>query len=266
MHLQELFYGGLRLTVPSINARSVFLSDLHLGWRHSKPTAALDILSKCRPQTVYLVGDTLEGIHRPLDFASPEVKPLLDLLHTLQADGTQIILVPGNHDSELADPAAGARWQTQSHAIHQTLHGQRYLVLHGDVFDFADHTTSKRLQQVGSWIYPRLVRIGDALHRLGIPPKDPNQHWCTYWKLSSQRAQNHIEAFERFMVQLSRHYACDGVICGHIHRPSHQRHGDYEYFNCGDWVEHRSCVIETEFGEMMLIKDVSSWMNDREVA
>ena len=37
----------------------------------------------------------------------------------------------------------------------------------------------------------------------------------------------------------------DGVVCGHMHSPLHKRLGTLDYFNCGDWLIHRSAVIDS---------------------
>jgi UDP-2,3-diacylglucosamine pyrophosphatase LpxH len=150
-----------------------------------------------------------------------------------------------------------SRFQSGTHAIHTTYRGQRLLVTHGDVFDFVDLGTHARVRQLGSWIYPRLVHFGDALIQWGMIRKVRKEHWCTYWKLKSRRARGHIDAFERAMVAFARQYDCDGVICGHIHRPACKQLDQRWYFNCGDWVEHRSCVFETHDGEMQLVDNLS---------
>ncbi|MCU0710200.1 MAG: UDP-2,3-diacylglucosamine diphosphatase [Pirellula sp.] len=238
-------------------ARSVFLSDLHLGWRLSKPDVALEFLSRCTPQDVYLVGDTFEGLHQPLNLQSPAAARIMHVLNDMCHRGTRVTILAGNHDHHLAGMTLDSRFRTGSHAIHTTQDGKRFLVTHGDIFDFVDSGTHSRVRQLGSWIYPRLVHFGDALIQWGMIRKVRKEHWCTYWKLKSRRARRHIEAFERAMVAFAHQYDCEGVICGHIHRPACKQLDQRWYLNCGDWVEHRSCILETQDGQLQLVEDLA---------
>jgi UDP-2,3-diacylglucosamine pyrophosphatase LpxH len=238
-------------------ARSVFLSDLHLGWRLSKPDLALEFLSQCSPRYLYLVGDTFEGLHGPLNFRSATAVRFWDALRRLSERGTEIAILTGNHDSALAGIPPEVPCRHGAFALHTTLCGERFLVTHGDIFEHMESTAHTPVRQFGSWVYPRLVQLGDVLQRIRIPPGNRKRHWCTYWKLKIRRARAHIHAFERAMVELADRYGCDGVVCGHIHRPDRKRLSERWYFNCGDWVEHRSCVVETYDGRMQLIHDLT---------
>ena len=43
------------------------------------------------------------------------------------------------------------------------------------------------------------------------------------------------------------------MICGHIHHAEIRKIGNIEYFNCGDWVESCTALVENLNGEMELI-------------
>lgn len=105
--------------MPCYGARSVFVSDMHLGWSGSRPQRALAWLTQQRPQHLYLVGDTFEGITRPLDLELPCVRTLFDALERLQEEGCSIHILVGNHDHQLAESPAAIRWPIQSHTIHR---------------------------------------------------------------------------------------------------------------------------------------------------
>jgi UDP-2,3-diacylglucosamine pyrophosphatase LpxH len=202
-----------------------------------------------------LVGDTFEGLHRRLDLRSAIAARFFDILRALSAQGTRVAILTGNHDHALAEMAIEIPFYAGTHAIHTSLRGERYLVTHGDIFESMDSSAQTPAKRLGSRVYPWLVYVGDLVNRTKLLPAFHKGHWCTHWKLKVRQARAHIDAFERSMVQLSQHYGCDGVICGHIHRPdSKQLHRSW-YFNCGDWVEHRSCVLETFDGRMQLVDD-----------
>ncbi len=233
------------------DARSVFLSDLHLGWKYSKPASLIHLLSECSPDYLYLVGDTFEWFHSS-DKNADHCLSVIDLLGELSANGTTISLIPGNHDAQLAENPTFFDLDVRSSFIHRTVNGESYLVSHGDVFDHHRPQHLSAIEQFGSWMYPNIIALGDSLSKFGIRPGGPELHWCSRWKRNSKRAERHIQAFEEFMAGLAEQHQCHGVICGHIHRPAHRRIKDIWYVNCGDWVEHCSYVIENRFGELEL--------------
>src|SRR5439155_14157263 len=72
---------------------------------------------------------------------------------------------------------------------------------------------------------------------------------------SVKEAVNFIGAFEKGIVQLAREAQADGVVCGHIHTPAIHDFDGVAYFNCGDWVESRSALVEHADGRIELIRD-----------
>lgn len=239
-------------------ARSVFLSDLHLGWRYSHGFEVASYLAGSNPDYLYLIGDTFEWFrHEPFTSRS-DAAGLLRQISRLAKNGTEVFLLPGNHDSALADSNSTNAWWTvvewtiRPHVVHKSVDGGRYLVMHGDIFDMQFDSNAK-WRRFGSHLYPWLVRLGDRLHRWGVHPKATDSHWCTYWKFRSTRSVHHIRAYAEFMTSLALSQDCHGVVCGHIHFPANERLGETRYLNCGDWVEHRSCVVESPSGELEML-------------
>ncbi len=236
-------------------ARSLFLSDLHLGWRYSNGFQAAEILSQCSPEFLYLIGDTFEWLHHPRASSTASIENFLQVLGNLNEKGTRIFLLPGNHDEALAKNIACQDWLVVPSVIHECLSGTRFLIVHGDVFDLQRGCTIGFGNRLGRWIYPKLVGWGNTLARLGVYPNDEEKHWCTHWKMSSHRVKNHIQEFQGFMLDLADAHACDGVVCGHIHLPNATQTHKQLYFNCGDWIEHRSLAYECQHGELILVRD-----------
>jgi UDP-2,3-diacylglucosamine pyrophosphatase LpxH len=249
--------------MPCYGARSVFVSDMHLGWSGSRPQRALAWLAEQRPQHLYLVGDTFEGITRPLDLELPCVRTLFDALECLQEAGCSIHILVGNHDHQLAESPAAIRWPIESHTFHTTAEGKKFLVVHGDIFDASRSHHQGPTRVLGGWGYPLLVHLGHSMGQAWEAPRTPwntrHRHWCSYWKSKSARVAAYLSRYERFMVDLARDHACDGVICGHIHIPALKQIHDPQmpsmYINCGDWIEHGTCVVETQSGAMHLVLD-----------
>jgi len=80
-----------------------------------------------------------------------------------------------------------------------------------------------------------------------------------YWSLSAyvkkrvKDAVSFIGAYEQAIVRYAERYAVDAVLCGHIHSAAIHQFGDVTYYNCGDWVETCSALIEREDGAIELV-------------
>jgi UDP-2,3-diacylglucosamine pyrophosphatase LpxH len=46
----------------------------------------------------------------------------------------------------------------------------------------------------------------------------------------------------------------DGVLCGHIHSTAIRKFGNVTYYNCGDWVETCSALIEHFDGRIEILR------------
>ena len=122
-------------------ARSVFLSDLHLGWRYSHGFEVASYLAGSNPDYLYLIGDTFEWFRHEPFTSRADATGLLRQISRLAKNGTEVFLLPGNHDSALADSNSTNAWWTdvewtiRPHVVHRSVGGGRYLVMHGDIFD-----------------------------------------------------------------------------------------------------------------------------------
>ena len=72
-------------------------------------------------------------------------------------------------------------------------------------------------------------------------------------KQNVKRAINYIANFEEMMTIHTRRRQCDGVICGHIHTPTIKSLGNLTYYNCGDWVESCTALVEYQDGNIELV-------------
>jgi len=69
-----------------------------------------------------------------------------------------------------------------------------------------------------------------------------------------EKAIHYVTDFEHIMAREARLRACDGVVCGHIHRAEIREIDGLHYYNDGDWVESLTALVETYEGEMKLVK------------
>jgi UDP-2,3-diacylglucosamine pyrophosphatase LpxH len=239
-----------------ISARTLFLSDIHLGYRHARARELNEFLHKVDAESIVLVGDIVDAwsLARRA-FWTPEHTQVVRTLLARQRAGTRLVYIPGNHDASLAMLAQMLRGQFEVHRewVHRTARGERLLVIHGDQFD--------GVLSAPGW----LTRLGDHLHALIV---SMNAHVNNvrralgkpYWPLAEKlklgigTSLRFIEEFERLAAEHAQRHGYDGVVCGHIHRANLTRIGGALYANSGDWVESCSALIERSSGELALVR------------
>ena len=59
------------------------------------------------------------------------------------------------------------------------------------------------------------------------------------------------------MVTEARRRNCDGVVCGHIHKPEIREIDGIRYYNDGDWVESVTAMVEHHDGHI----EILNWAN-----
>lgn len=235
--------------------RALFVSDLHLGTKACQAEAFLDFLRLHDADRIYLVGDIVDfwRIRRGLYWPQSHNDVFQKLLRKARK-GTDLVLVPGNHDEAIRD-YCGLRFggiSIERHTVHQGADGKRYLVMHGDEFDVVVRY-AKWLALFGDWSYALALWANmhfNAVRRwLGLP----------YWSLSAylkqrvKRAVNYIGEFEQALAQEARRHGAQGVICGHIHHAAMRQVEDVTYINTGDWVESCTAVAEHWDGRFEII-------------
>ena len=62
-----------------------------------------------------------------------------------------------------------------------------------------------------------------------------------------------ISSFEKALATETRRRKCDGIVCGHIHKPEMKFVGDILYTNDGDWVESLSALVEHFDGRLEIL-------------
>lgn len=239
----------------SRHVRSLFISDVHLGARGSQAEKLLDMLKHIEAETIYLVGDIIDGWQLKSSWYWPQAhNDVVQKLLRKARKGARVIYIPGNHDEFLRD-YYGTHFggvEVVEEFIHVAADGRRYLVLHGDLFDVVIRH-AKWLALLGDKAYDAAIwantHFNWARRRLGL----------TYWSLSQwvklkvKNAVNFIGSYERTLAAEAGRRGVDGVICGHIHHAAIRDNLDFRYINCGDWVESCTAVVEQFDGEFQII-------------
>jgi UDP-2,3-diacylglucosamine pyrophosphatase LpxH len=240
----------------AVRVRTLFLSDIHLGTKGCQAETLLDFLRCYDADTIYLVGDIVDGWQLKAGWFWPQAhNDVVQKLLRKARKGTRLVYIPGNHDEFLRDYYGThlGGIEVVEDAIHVTANGMRYLVIHGDLFDV--------VIRHARW----LALLGDRAYDLAIWL---NTHFnairrafgLTYWSLSQwaklkvKNAVNFIGAFEQALAGEARRRGADGVICGHIHHAVIRGNGDISYINCGDWIESCTAVVEHFDGRFEIVK------------
>ena len=236
--------------------RAVFVSDVHLGSKHCHAAEFAEFLSGLRCRRLYLVGDIVDLWWMAQRRASWDAahNRVVENLHALARNGTELIYVPGNHDRPvrrfcgLMLPAM----QVRRRAIHTTADGRRLLVTHGDDYDGITHFGGLQ-EQFGDWLYYRILtgnRITNQVRRrLGL------RYWslAEYLKRQSDAAERYIGRFVQAGLDDAQRRGLDGIICGHIHRAALFQRDNLVYANDGDWVESLTALCEEADGSLQLV-------------
>jgi UDP-2,3-diacylglucosamine pyrophosphatase LpxH len=92
-----------------------------------------------------------------------------------------------------------------------------------------------------------------------------------YWSLSAyakrtvKDAVSFIGKFEAAVAHYADRYDVDAVLCGHIHSAAIREFGKVSYYNCGDWVESCTALVESEDGTILMVNYHSASGNGRAV-
>jgi UDP-2,3-diacylglucosamine pyrophosphatase LpxH len=236
--------------------RTVFLSDTHLGSRGSQARDLVRFLRCIECERLYLVGDIVDLWRmKNRTFWPSEHNDAVQQVLKIVKSGVDVLFIPGNHD-EAARQYCGLRFggvRVEHDAVHHAADGRTFLVTHGDQFDLVVKH-SHLLSLLGSAAYEWLIRVNrvynGARRMLGY------DYWslAQYVKLKVKSACMFVSRFEEMLANEARRRGMDGVICGHIHKAEARRHGNIAYYNCGDWTESCTAVVEHFDGSIEVIE------------
>ena len=96
-----------------LQCRSIWISDVHLGSRHSKANELLQLFERIEFETLYLVGDIVDllAMKRRVHWPNTHNKVLREIMKLSRREGSRVVYVPGNHDYALG-PWGVVRWVT----------------------------------------------------------------------------------------------------------------------------------------------------------
>ena len=237
--------------------RAGWISDVHLGTKGSQAEALLAFLRQYEFETLYIVGDLIDvwSLRRGIYWPQSHNDVIQKLLRAARK-GTKVHYIPGNHDEFVANYHGEFGGVTVvQNAIHTTADQRRLLLMHGHELDSVVQNI-KWLAHLGDVGYQFLLRLNRPLnffrHLFGL------QYWSlsAFVKQKVKSAVNYVGKFEECIARYAEDHRVHGVVCGHIHVPTVRPLGDVTYYNCGDWVESCSALVEHMDGTIELLTNL----------
>jgi len=234
---------------------AIWISDVHLGTKHSQVKALLRFLKENESDYIYIVGDFFDGWELKRNWRwESGYNTIIQKLLRKDRKQTRVTFILGNHDEFLADFVGMhfGRVRLLERTIHTGVDGRRYLVLHGHQFDGLTKF-NRMLERVGSRLYDVILDVNWYANKVG------RQLGFGYWSLSAylkgkaKSAMQYVGEYEETMVQMAWKHKVNGIICGHIHRAEIKQIRGMEYMNCGDWVESCTALVETLEGQFKVL-------------
>lgn len=247
--------------------RTLWISDVHLGTRDCQAQALLDFLARNEAQTIYLVGDIIDGWQlKKRWYWTQAHNDVIQKLLRKARKGTRIVYITGNHDMFIRDYIRqldeGKNHEPKlemggiefvDSAVHTAADGRKIWILHGDLFDGV-------VQNI-RW----LAKLGDELYMLALKVNRWLNLWrarlgLEYWSLSQylkdkvKNAVSYIDSFEVAVANEAKRQGCQAVLCGHIHRAQMREIDGILYLNSGDWVESMTAIVEDMQGALSLLQ------------
>ncbi|HEY6071003.1 MAG TPA: UDP-2,3-diacylglucosamine diphosphatase [Chthoniobacterales bacterium] len=234
--------------------RTAWISDVHLGKRTANAEALLQFLRDYECEKLYVVGDLIDIWSLRRGRFWPQIhNDVIQKILRKARKGVPVIYIPGNHD-EFVSTFAGSygNISIQERDIHVTADGRRVLIIHGHELDTVVQN-AKWLAFLGDIGYEFLLSLNPAINffrrRFGLG----------YWSLSAyakkrvKDAVNFIGEFEKAIVHYAERFQVDAVLCGHIHNAAIHQLTGATYYNCGDWVESCTALVEQMDGAIELV-------------
>jgi UDP-2,3-diacylglucosamine pyrophosphatase LpxH len=239
--------------------RTIWISDIHLGTKGCNAKLLIDFLDHTDSETMYLVGDIIDGWRLKKKFYWPaEHNDIVWRVLKRAKRGTRIVYIPGNHD-EMVRPFCGMDFggvEIRRAAFHDTADGRRLMVLHGDEFDTV-MLAHRWLAFVGDALYHLMMKLNNWVARVRTMLDLP------YWSISKaakhkvKNAVEFISKYEEVVARAAAERGVDGVVCGHIHTAEFRTFThdgrEVEYWNDGDWVEGCNALVEHFDGRMEIL-------------
>ena len=242
---------------PRLAVRTAWISDTHLGTAGCNAELLLDFLKSVDCETLYLVGDIIDGWQlRKGWYWPPRHNDIVRCVLKKAKHGTRVVYVPGNHDEafrgyvglNLGGVELGASRRSTKRPTGGTL-----LILHGDEFD-----GSRALRQVARLPWRQCLHTAaqaQSRAQLGSGASAgclTGRSRATSRRRSRTRSSSSRASRKSLPMRLTN--AAPTVSSAVTSTaPKSGRSANVTYYNDGDWVESCTALVEHADGRMEII-------------
>ena len=235
--------------------KTLIISDVHLGTKGSKAKEIARFLKQFKCDHLILNGDIIDGwqLKKSGSWKRKHTRFFNRILKLMENHQTQVYYLRGNHDDFLDQilPLQIGRLQILPDMTYES-NGKKYFVTHGDIFDSVT-THFRWIAFLGDIGYTFLLWLNRIVNYYRFKAGLPYYSFSQYVKGKVKKAVSYIDDYESELAKMAKAKGCDGIICGHIHKPENRMIDGIHYLNSGDWVESMSALAEDHEGNWELI-------------
>ncbi len=251
-----------------LKVRTLFLSDIHLGYPLCQAESLLRFLDSIEFDQLYLVGDIVDIWHLEWNKKNLYNPSHLEVLRrfTDYNRNRPVHFIYGNHDAQFVDDKYryffGVQDMVFSDSLgYKSLQGENFLVSHGDKHDLVNYGRGHLLtKELGNVVNASVLSI-DSI-QLAFRKNLGMKHWSLTNFLADRIRERNLakqnmtfrQYFEKALSDEAYSLGFDGVICGHIHVADDKHLQGVRYLNDGDWVSSCTALVETWDGDFKLLK------------
>ena len=242
--------------------RTVIISDVHLGSEGSKAKEVTAFLKSITCEKLILNGDIIDGwqLKKGGSWKKKHTNFFRTILKMIETQNTKVVYLRGNHDDfldQIIPFSLGKSFSIQRDCVISS--GKKmFFITHGDIFDSVT-SRFKWLAHLGDIGYTFLLTINKLYNQYRAWRGFPYYSFSQMIKQKVKNAVNYVSDFEEKLAELAKANNCDGIICGHIHKPAIRQIENITYMNSGDWVESMTALVEDYEGNWQLFYYINEY-------
>jgi len=197
------------------------------------------------------VGDLFDFFVKAPDEHRNKQLDLVSKIFELSSCGTEIVYIPGNHDSVLK-LFSGSKIKGVSivdEYVHTTIDNKEIKLLHGDKFD-NEGVNRFILPLFGVFGYGPIFMINKLVYKF-----NKNFCLCRFIKSKTANIFNTITTYEKNVTNELTNSDYYGIMYGHTHFPKIKNMNEKIIANTGSWTADNvnSCIVEELCGDFKLL-------------
>ena len=237
-----------------MEVRTLFISDVHLGSSKSQADKLLEVLKNYEYENLVIVGDFIDLTSLKKKFYwNQDHSTVIQKILRSSRKGVKVTYILGNHDYYLRGLIKEEDMNIGDITLcdemyYETLKGEKIYICHGDQFD-GFIRLHPFLYILGDWAYELSFKINKIYNF--IRKSFGMEYWSlsAYLKSKVKNAISFVNDFKILSIKKLEEVGCDSIMIGHIHTPAIEE----RYYNCGDFCESCSYLIETLDGDIELL-------------